>query len=286
MTIYTEKLIIMKNTLCSLFILLLPAVYHCQSIDHSVISSFGIDYTDATFQTECTVGEVITFSGESTENTLTQGFHQPLAIVALCQTPHEETIDANACSTYELNGETYTNAGSYTQMLLAQDGCDSIIYLNLQLNTLSNQVAIIENTLIATQENAAYAWTLCGEAEILSTSQAFTPSENGEYQVTITQDDCEVVSECVSFAVKVEEIAQAINLLVYPNPTQEFLNVQMRGAIRDCYFTVYDSFGHAVMSVQMTNPSTKFNVEGLATGAYLIVLHSNHSILTKSFVKV
>ncbi len=277
----------MKNVI-SLICLLLILISNteAQSIERSVISSFGLSNANNDFQTDGTIGEVMTFTGESNESFLTQGFHQSVAIVALCQTPHEETIEASACSSYQLNGETYTSPGSYTQLLSAEDGCDSIIYLNLQLNTLSNQVVTIENTLIAFQENASYAWTLCGEQEILSTSQIFTPSENGEYQVTITQEDCEVVSECISFVVNVEEIVQSIELQVYPSPTHDKLNVRVLGATVDCSFTVYDSFGRAVISMQTTNPTTKFNVEELAAGTYLIVLQSKNSIFTKSFVKV
>lgn len=256
-----------------------------QTLERNVISSFGISYTGSSIQADCTMGEVITFTGEGSENFLTQGFHQPIAIVALCQTPHEETIDASACSSYELNDETYTTAGSYTQMLIADDGCDSIIYLNLTLNTLSTAVTADNNTLTAVQDNASYAWTACGEQTVLSTSQSFTPTESADYQVTITQEVCEVISECISFVVGIEEIAQSIELNVYPNPTHDVLNVQVDGAVGICSFTVYNAMGRAVITKQISSSTAKFSVEELAAGTYMIALRSKHSMLTKSFVK-
>jgi gliding motility-associated-like protein len=44
------------------------------------------------------------------------------------------SITASACSTYTLNGQTYTATGIYTQTLINAAGCDSIITLNLTIN--------------------------------------------------------------------------------------------------------------------------------------------------------
>ncbi|MFN0032802.1 MAG: hypothetical protein ACKVOR_11635, partial [Flavobacteriales bacterium] len=46
---------------------------NAQSIERSVISSFGMHYTGAALQTDCTIGEVITFTGETENGFLTQG---------------------------------------------------------------------------------------------------------------------------------------------------------------------------------------------------------------------
>lgn len=47
----------------------------------------------------------------------------------------EETLEASFCgtSTYELNGEVYGESGTYVQTLLGQNGCDSILTLELSL---------------------------------------------------------------------------------------------------------------------------------------------------------
>lgn len=41
------------------------------------------------------------------------------------------TINANSCNTYSLNGHTYTASGTYTQTIDNVSGCDSVITLNL-----------------------------------------------------------------------------------------------------------------------------------------------------------
>jgi Secretion system C-terminal sorting domain len=275
----------MKSKAFIIIFTLFTSLCRTQSLDRSAVSTFGLSYAGSNFQADCTTGEVISYTGETNESFLTQGFHQPYAIVAICQTPYEETIDASACTSYELNGESYSISGSYTQMLIAADGCDSIIYLNLQLNTLSNEVTTDENALIATQDDATYKWTLCGEQTVLSTTQTFTPTQSGDYQVTITQENCEVISECVSMVVGVEEVQSTIELSVFPNPTRDNLQLEVKGSSERFGLTIYDAMGNLVMTESISSSKTKLSVGHLANGTYVVVLRSNFLVYTKTFVK-
>jgi hypothetical protein len=44
------------------------------------------------------------------------------------------TLTQTALDSYTLNGQTYTQSGTYTQVVPAANGCDSTITLNLTLN--------------------------------------------------------------------------------------------------------------------------------------------------------
>ena len=44
------------------------------------------------------------------------------------------TLTETSLDSYTLNGQTYTQSGTYTQILTAANGCDSTITLNLTLN--------------------------------------------------------------------------------------------------------------------------------------------------------
>jgi len=46
----------------------------------------------------------------------------------------ESSLTQNALDSYTLNGQTYTQSGTYTQVVPAANGCDSTITLNLTLN--------------------------------------------------------------------------------------------------------------------------------------------------------
>jgi len=48
--------------------------------------------------------------------------------------PSSSTLNQTALDSYTLNGQTYTQSGTYTQTVPAANGCDSVITLNLTLN--------------------------------------------------------------------------------------------------------------------------------------------------------
>ena len=160
-----------------------------------------------------------------------------------------------------------------------------MLYVNVTLNALSNQISSIDNSLMAIQDNAIYAWTFCGNDSILSTSQVFQPSVSDEYQVTIAQDNCEVVSDCISFDVGIEELKSNVELNVFPNPTRENLQLEVKGSNERFGLTIYDAMGNMVMTEAMSSSKTKLSVGHFANGTYVIVLRSNFSVFTKTFVK-
>lgn len=59
--------------------------------------------------------------------------------ISLCKNPSSHNITASVCSSYTLNGETYTETGIYTQTLVNAAGCDSILTLNLTINNRYSQ---------------------------------------------------------------------------------------------------------------------------------------------------
>lgn len=79
-----------------------------------------------------------------------------------CKNVTYSTINATACSSYLLNGKTYTNSGTYTQTLTNSTGCDSIITLTL---TLQNTVTDINATACD-----SYSWN----GQVLTTSGLYT----------------------------------------------------------------------------------------------------------------
>lgn len=109
---------------------------------------------------------------------------------------------------YSINGNTYTSAGTYTDVLQTQSGCDSTVIttLTVQQETLSDVVTNTQNgtTLVATQEDAVYQWIRCGENNTPvsgATTQSFVPQESGSYAVIITSSTCPsvmVTSRCIT----------------------------------------------------------------------------------------
>jgi gliding motility-associated-like protein len=50
------------------------------------------------------------------------------------------TLTIEECKSYTLNNTTYKNSGTYTQVITTNTGCDSIIHLNLIINSINTNV--------------------------------------------------------------------------------------------------------------------------------------------------
>ena len=64
-------------------------------------------------------------------------------------TPHAE-FDTTVCGSFTWNDSVYTQSGQYVQFLVSASGCDSVVTLNLTVNTSSDttlNVAVLENNL-------------------------------------------------------------------------------------------------------------------------------------------
>lgn len=127
-----------------------------------------------------------------------------------------------AGGSYSINGHTYTSAGTYTDVLQTQNGCDSTVIttLTVQQVTLNNAISNTQNgtTLVAAETNALYQWVRCDQGnEPVSgaTSQAFIPQVSGSYAVVLTAASCPevtAVSSCIS--INKDDVGIAGNLQV------------------------------------------------------------------------
>jgi len=118
------------------------------------IISLQLQYRDITMETvnaQVCDGETLELNGQS--YSMSGSFQQMLTNVAGCDSiidinldilqNTEETINDQVCEgdSYSLNGEIYSDAGSYTQQLSNQFGCDSI--LSLLLETIPSSIGSV-----------------------------------------------------------------------------------------------------------------------------------------------
>jgi gliding motility-associated-like protein len=61
----------------------------------------------------------------------------------ICALNSASTLNVFSCNSYNLNNQTYTTTGTYTQTLLNAAGCDSVITLNL---TIGGSIALLSET--------------------------------------------------------------------------------------------------------------------------------------------
>jgi len=111
------------------------------------------------------------------------------------------------------SGINHTNSGNYVDTLFGanSNGCDSIIAINLTINSVDNAITISPPTLSANSITGSFQWLNCESLKLISggTNQSYTPSENGSFAVIVTENGCQDTSKCESIFIE--------NILTIPN---------------------------------------------------------------------
>jgi hypothetical protein len=186
-----------------------------------------------------------------------------------------------ACDAYTwIDGNTYTsnnNSATYTIVGGSVNGCDSIVTLNLTINTTNTLVT--EGLGVLTANNAtgaAYQWLDCdnGFAVIAGeTNQSFTPTASGNYAVLISENGCSDTSACFNvFVVGLNANNNTSNILIYPNPTNELLTIQ---ASQPLLIEIYSLEGNLIESKKIIDTSN-FGIGNYVNGMYLIKATDNN----------
>ena len=116
--------------------------------------------------------------------------------VEACNTTSETAVEA--CDSYTWLGMTYTEPGTYTATIPNSVGCDSLLTLNLTIQTVDSEVSLLGKTLTVGEADS-YQWIDCdnGDAPIDGANgPSFIAEGTGNYAVIVRQGDCEETSAC------------------------------------------------------------------------------------------
>lgn len=111
-------------------------------------------------------------------------------------------LDITSCDSYELNGTTYTKSGVYTETLSNNQGCDSIIELNLTVFNPNSNVTSYKDSVYADGVADSYQWLSCDNAMTPisgATSRAYKGKHGRSYAVVMTSNSCSDTSSCRTF---------------------------------------------------------------------------------------
>lgn len=185
-----------------------------------------------------------------------------------------------ACKTFTwINGVTYTESNdvdTYTIDGGAANGCDSVVTLNLIINTVNTEVTVSDPSIDANLAGATYQWLDCAHdyAEIEdATEQNFTASENGIYAVKITDDNsCVDTSLCITIAtVGIEHFKTFEQVLIYPNPSHGQFTIEIDDS-EAVQVSIY-AITRELIYQELKNHETNFKVDlGERKGMFVIEL--------------
>jgi hypothetical protein len=188
------------------------------------------------------------------------------------------TLNESACDAYTINGQSYTQSGTYTQIINNTSGCDSIITLNLIMEfspitpviTLTNGVTMT----VDAQANASLQWINCSDITPIAgaTGTTFTASVNGVYAVVASNACGSDTAECSTVNSVGLETLSSNGVSVFPNPTNELLSVQVPLDFLGSQWNLVDIRGRQVLNGQVDIEQFQLNLSDLARGTYWLSL--------------
>ena len=139
----------------------------------------------------------------------------------------------------------------------------------------------LEGTVSGGTAGYTYIWTLNGVS--VSTNDVFTPSQNGDYILTVTDANGCIIS---SDPVNVNNISTGVSeiltekLVVYPNPFRLKTTINLLDNCVVNNISLFDPQGRKVKDFSHKIKSDKIELEkgNLQDGIYLLIIETNNYI--------
>lgn len=194
----------------------------------------------------------------------------------------------SACTAFTwIDGNTYSvSNNTATHILVGGNalGCDSIVTLNLTIDTPDISVIQTGNILTANTTGRIYQWLNCDDnnSELLGEiGQSYTPNAIGNYSVIIKQGVCSDTSACYNIITTAVSNPNHHSLFsAYPNPNNG--SFEIKTTIEGDY-TILNSLGQSIDIVKLSTTETN-RIINLESGVYFIV--NENGILQQKIVVI
>lgn len=206
-----------------------------------------------------------------------QGCDSVLLIDVKINSGTKATISPIACLQFVSPSKKHVwkTSGNYLDTLLNRKGCDSIVTINLTVNTVNVGVSQSKAKLTALFNGGAYQWLDCNKnyAKISgATAQQYTATTLGKYSVEVNDGKCIDTSSCYSVTDLGVGKTSLINLLsVYPNPSSGQYTLSSAKPLNKATVIVTNSLGEIVAQMDnMNGNSFVVDISDKSSGIYLI----------------
>ena len=141
-----------------------------------------------------------------------------------------DTVNETVCNTYTSPGGNYTwtTSGIYSDTMVISLGCDSVIFINLTVNTVNIAVTNNSPTLVSEAAGAGYQWIYCDSVPVPGeTNHSFTAAANGNYAVLVQESGCIDTSACITVSNGGVNELYGNDIHIYTNPAHNSLTIDL-----------------------------------------------------------
>ncbi len=209
-----------------------------------------------------------------------------LAILPLFYT----SMYVNACDSFTVpsGNSTYFLSGFYYDTLVAGNGCDSILSIQLNLYDESNPVLYLNGVLWSTLLGCdSYQWIDCSNNSIIAgaTFSYYTPIANGNYSLISSMDGCIDTSSCILVQNAGISNSEVQKIFIGPNPASDKINLFGFDQLKNIISIQISSLsGEIIFIADLT--STTIDISTLAAGEYVLTIIDQNDVVIQKFVKL
>lgn len=246
---------------------------------HGAASALGVDRHGSVFSTGYFTDSCDFDPGSGVTTLFADGALADIYIhKMICADTNASVLTETApCEGYLFGDVRYTESGTYSRVTTNAAGCDSTITLHLTILPLEAHITVNGFILGTTASYETYQWLLEGAPIANATDSLYTVTQNGRYQVVVTNDkgcsDTSDIYEVRNYTSIADSPYRLKQFRVYPNPAQDIVSVQAPVPLS---LTLTDLSGRVVTHTQRDN---SLRIHGCPAGVYLLQISDENGHL-------
>jgi hypothetical protein len=209
-----------------------------------------------------------------------------LTVLSPLVTSEQQTICEGNYLVY--NGDTLTIEADYDYVFQAQNGCDSTHTIQLTIeNALNPIITETDGILSSSALGDNFQWIDCNNNLQINgaITNQFTPINDGNYAVEVTNNQCAWMSDCYTFStVSLTQINEEGAYFVYPNPAVNAISINIPNGKSIISIIIADELGRMVKKFANDEIHSSLNISDLENGFYIIHIDEKGTETTLEFI--
>ena len=192
---------------------------------------------------------------------------------------YSTTINESICPNeiFIVGTSIYSSAGNYIDTLQSQFGCDSIVFLSLNVYMADMSTSYTGSSITVNQTQAQYQWLNCPEYTIIpgAIDSFLILTDNGSYAVEVSSNGCIDTSSCIIISDLSVKNENATGIIIFPNPFSDVITI-FNNDLEMLNVELYNIQGKLIKELTNVNDKIiKLPADETSKGLYILVIQSS-----------